>query len=62
MAPLVKNPPPNAGDIRDPGSTPRPGRYPEGGHGNSIQHSCLENPVERGDLQVKVHRAAKSQT
>ena len=62
MSLVVKNPPPNAGDIRDSGSIPRPGRSPGGGHGNSIQHSCLENPMDRGDLQVIVHRVIKSQT
>ena len=62
MALVVKNPPPNAGDIRDSGSIPRPGRSPGGGHGNSIKHSCLENPMDRGDLQIIVHRVIKIQT
>ena len=62
MALVVKNPPPNAGDIRDSGSIPGPGKCPGGGHGNSIQHSWLENPMDRGDLQVIVHRVIKNQT
>ena len=40
----VKNPPSNAGDIRDMASTPRSGRSPEGGNGNPLQYSWLENP------------------
>ena len=41
---LVKNPPANAGDVRDSGSIPGLGRLPGGGHGNPLQYSCLENP------------------
>ena len=41
---MVKNPPANAGDIRDVGSTPGSGKSPGGGHGNPLQYSCLENP------------------
>ena len=44
VAPVVKNPPANAGDIRDMGSVSGLGRYPGGGHGNPLQSSCLENP------------------
>ena len=44
MAPVVKNPPANAGDIRDTGSVPGSGRSPGGGHGNPLQYACLENP------------------
>ena len=43
VAPVVKNLPANAGDIRDKGSIPGLGRSP-GGHGNPLQYSCLENP------------------
>ena len=45
---VIKNPPANAGDIRDTGSIPGLGRSPEGGHGNPLQYSCLENPMDRG--------------
>ena len=41
---MVKNPPANAGDIRDVGSIPGLGRSHGGGHGNPLQYSCLENP------------------
>ena len=39
---MAKNPPANAGDIRDMGSIPRLGRSPGGGHGNPLQYSSLE--------------------
>ena len=41
---MVKNPPHSVGDVRDEGSIPKLGRSPGGGHGNSLQYSCLENP------------------
>ena len=37
-------------------------RSPEGGHGNPLQDSCLENPMDRGTWWATVHRVAKSQT
>ena len=45
---MVKNLPANAGEVRDKGSIPGPGRSPGGGHGNPLQYSCLENPMDRG--------------
>ena len=49
----VKNPPANAGTLREEGSIPRSGRSPGEGNGNPLQCSCLENPMEeeRGGLQ-----------
>ena len=44
----AKNPPANAGDIRDMRSTPGSGRCPKGRHGNLLQYSCLENSMDRG--------------
>jgi len=44
---VVKNPPVNAGDIRDAGWIPGLGRSPEGGHSNPLQYSFLENPIDR---------------
>jgi len=35
------------------------GRSPGGGHGNPLQYSCLENPMDRGDWRVTVHRVTK---
>ena len=49
------NPPANAGVIRDVGLIPASGRCPEGGHGNPLQYSCLENPMDRGAWWVMVH-------
>ena len=48
VALVVKNQPANAGDVRDSGLIPGLGRAPGGGHGNSLQYSCLENPMDRG--------------
>ena len=45
---VVKNPPANAGDIRDTGLIPGLGRSPGEGHGNPLQYSCLENSRDRG--------------
>ena len=44
---MVKKPPPNAGDIRNVGLIPGLGRFPGGEHGNLLQYSCLENPMDR---------------
>ena len=50
---VVKNPPANAGNIRDVGSIPGSGRFPGEGNGNPVQYSCLGNPMDRepGGLQ-----------
>ena len=61
VAPVVKNPPANAGDIVA-GSIPGLGRSPGGGHGNPLQYSYLENLMDRGVWRATVHRVAKSQT
>ena len=62
MALVVKNLPANAGDIRDTGLILGSGRSPEGRHGNPLQYSCLENPMDRGAWQATVHSVAKSRT
>ena len=59
---VVKNLPDSAGDIRDEGSIPRSERSPGGEHGNPVQYSCLEKPIDRGAWQATVHRVAKSLT
>ena len=59
---LAVNLPANAGDTRDAGSVPRVGRSPGGGHGNSLQYSCLEYPVDRGAWLSTVYGVTKSQT
>ena len=58
VALAVKNLP--AGDARDVGSIHGSERSPEGGHGNLLQYSCLENPMERGAWWATVHGVAKS--
>ena len=45
--------------LRDMGSIPGSGRSPRGGHGNPLQYSCLENPMDRGAWWVTVHRVTK---
>ena len=62
VVPVVKNPPANAGDIRDMNSIPRLGRFPGEGHGNPLQYSCLENSMDRGAWQPTVHSVAKGQS
>ena len=52
MALVVKNLPANAGDSRDVRSIHGSGRSPGGGHGNPLQCSCSENPMDRGDWQA----------
>ena len=59
---VIKNPPANAGDLRDLGSIPGLGRSPGEGSGNTLQYSCLENPMDRGIWWAKVHGVAKSWT
>ena len=59
---MVKNLPANTGAIRDVGSIPGLGRSPGGGHGNPLQCSCPENPMDRGAWWATVHGAAKSCT
>ena len=61
VALVVKNLPASAGDMRlrfDPGS----GRSPGGGHGNPLQYSCPENPMDRGSWWATVHGVAQSWT
>ena len=62
VAIVVKNPPPNAGNIRDVGSIPQLARFLGGGHSNPLQYSCLENPKDRGASQDTVHGVTKSWT
>ena len=57
---IEKNLPANVGDPRDMGSIPGLGRSPGGGHGNPLQYSCLENPMDRGVCWATVHGVTKS--
>ena len=51
---MVKNPPANAGDVRDGGSIPGSVRSPGERHGNLLQYSCLENPMDKGAWRATV--------
>ena len=75
MALVVKNPPAYVGDGRGFGRdgslgfpkdglglTPGSRRSPGGGHGNPVQYSCLENPMDRGAWKATIHGVEKSQT
>ena len=56
----AKNLPANAGDIRDMGSISGSGRSPGEGNGNTLQYSCLENPMDREAWWATVHRVTES--
>ena len=58
----VKNLPASGGDARDKGSILHLGRSPGGGHGNPLQYSSLENPMDRQAWWAMVCRVTKSQT
>ena len=59
---MVKNPPANAGDVRDEDSIPGLGKSPGEGNGNPLQFFCLEYSIDRGIWWITVHGVAKSQT
>ena len=59
---MVKNPFANAGDLRGVGSIPGLGIFPGGGHGNLLQYSCLENPMNRGAWWATVYTVAEGRT
>ena len=52
---MVKNTHANTGGMRDKGLILGLGSSPGGGHGNSLQYSYLENPMDRGAWQATVH-------
>ena len=56
---MVKSQPAKTGDLRVVGSIPGAGRSPGGGHGKSLQYSCLENPMDRGAWWATVHGGHK---
>ena len=58
---MVKNPPANAGDMRNVGSIPGLEKFPGGGHGKPTPVSCLENPADRGAWHGVVPGVTKSQ-
>ena len=60
VAPVLKNPPANAGDKRDAGLICVSERSPGEGHGNLLQYSCLEKSMDREAWQATVHKVTKS--
>ena len=62
VAGVAKSRPAAAGDTQDLGLILESGRSPGGGHGNPLQYSCLENPIDRGAWRAVGHRVAKSRT
>ena len=59
---VLKNLPASAGDVRDMGLIPGSGRSPGGGHGNPLQYSCLENPMDRGAWWLQSIESQESDT
>ena len=59
---MVKNPPANAGDAGGTSLIPGSERVPRGGHGNPLQYSCLENPMDREAWQATVWGLKESGT
>ena len=59
---IVKNLPANAGDLREVGSISGLGRSPGEGHGNPLQYSCLETPLDGGAWWVIVRKIAELDT
>ena len=59
---MVKNLPAKAGDVRDVGLILGTGRPPGARHGNPVQYSCLENPMDRGARRATVYRVTKGWT
>ena len=62
VAPVGKNLPANAGNVRGTGSIPGLGRSSGGGNGNPLQYSSLGNPMDRGAWRATVRRVAKCWT
>ena len=62
MALVVRRPPASSGDTKDESSIPESVRAPGGRHGNLLQYSCLENPMDRGAWRAAVHRVTQSRT
>ena len=62
VALVVKNPLANVGDVKNVGSFPGSGRFPEEGNGNPFQYPCLKNPMDKGASQATIHRFTQSRT
>ena len=57
---MVKNLPVKTGALRDTNSIPGSGKSSRGGNGNPLQHSYLENPMDRGTWWATVHGVTES--
>ena len=57
---MIKNPPANAGGVRNLGSISGLQGFPGGQHGSLLQDSCLENPMDRGAWRDAVRGVAES--
>ena len=57
-----KTPACRVGDSGGTCSIPGLRRSPGGGHGKSLQYSCLENPMYRKAWQITVQKVVKSRT
>ena len=62
MALVVNSPPANAVGVKDTGLIPGLRRFPGGQHGKPLQYSCLENPMDKGALQVSLWSGKESDT
>ena len=62
MVVVVKNLPANEEDVKDAGLISGSRRSPGGEHGNPLQYSCLESPMDRGAWGATVHRVTQNQT
>ena len=58
---MVKNPPANAGNVRNVGSVPGLGTSPGEGNGYPLQYSCLENSMDRGVCRAIVQAKSRTQ-
>ena len=62
MVLVEKNPPADAGELKDAGSMPESGRSRGGEHDNPLQYYCLENPMDRGAGRGTMHGVTQSWT